>query len=229
MLDAGVRACLAAALAMAGRFEEAREHILAASPLLDQPLQTDFSLQSRWTIAEALECAGDLAGAERELAAAFLSMRDARGAGPEARALRIAAQLALLLCDQGRWDEAAGLPRLRRGGRRSRADPGQDLLLVPLRRQRPACGAARRVRRSAQLVRQAVEVADRCDWLNVRARVWLALAEVARTAGRTAEADDAVATALALYEQKGNVAAAARLRAQHAGRPEDVDLDRAVR
>ena len=92
---------------MAGRFEEAREHILASSPLLDQPVQTDFSLQSRWTIADAMECAGDLAGAEQKLRPSFLSMRDARGAGPEARALRIAAQLALLLCDQGRWDEAA--------------------------------------------------------------------------------------------------------------------------
>ena len=46
-----------------------------------------------------------------------------------------------------------------------------------------------------------------------RARVWLALAEVRRAAGLTAEADAAVAAALELYEQKGNIAAAARVRA----------------
>ena len=47
----------------------------------------------------------------------------------------------------------------------------------------------------------------------MRARIWLALAEVQRAAGDAAEADAAVATALELYEQKGNVAAAERLRA----------------
>ncbi len=59
-------------------------------------------------VAGAMEWTGDLAGAERELLAVFLKMRDARGAVPEARALRVAAELALLLCDQARWDEAAG-------------------------------------------------------------------------------------------------------------------------
>ena len=55
--------------------------------------------------------------------------------------------------------------------------------------------------------------------LNLRARIWLALAEVQRAAGHAAEADAAVATALGLYEQKGNVAAADCLRA---GLPERV-------
>ena len=39
----------------------------------------------------------------------------------------------------------------------------------------------------------------------------MVLAEVHRAAGRTAEADAAIAKALALYEQKGNVAAARRV------------------
>ena len=47
----------------------------------------------------------------------------------------------------------------------------------------------------------------------MRAHVEVALAEVQRAAGNTAEADAAVARALELYEQKGNVAAADRLRA----------------
>ena len=44
----------------------------------------------------------------------------------------------------------------------------------------------------------------------MRAHVQVALAEVQRAAGNLAEADAAVARALALYEQKGNVAAADR-------------------
>ena len=47
----------------------------------------------------------------------------------------------------------------------------------------------------------------------MRARVLLALAEVERANGRTAEADAAVAGALELYERKGNSGAAERLRA----------------
>jgi hypothetical protein len=48
--------------------------------------------------------------------------------------------------------------------------------------------------------------------VNAKERIWLAFAEVQRAAGYTAEADAAVATVLELYEQKGNIAAAARLR-----------------
>jgi tetratricopeptide (TPR) repeat protein len=160
-----------------------------------------------------LEWTGDLAGAEQELAAVFLSMRDARGAGPEARALRVAAHLALLLCDQGRWDEAAAY--LAYGEEVDGAEPVQGKIYSWYRFAARGRLAAQRgeLAEALELVRQAVEVADRGDWLNHRARVWLALAEVTRAAGRTAEADAAVTKALALYEQKGNVAAAARLRA----------------
>jgi hypothetical protein len=52
--------------------------------------------------------------------------------------------------------------------------------------------------------------------LNLRPRMWLALADVLRRSGDDAEADAAVESALALYERKGNVVAAARLRAPEA-------------
>jgi tetratricopeptide (TPR) repeat protein len=215
MLDAGLRACLAGVLTMTGRFAEAREHISAISPFLYQAVQTDFSLQSLWTVAEALECAGDLAGAERELVAVFLKMRDARGAVPEARALRGAAELALLLCDQGRWDEAAAY--LAYGEEVDGAEPVQGKVYSWYRfaaRGRLAAQGGE-FAEALRLARQAVESADRGSPLNYKARVWVALAEVARAAGGTAESDDALATAFALYGQKGNVAAAGRLRAMH--------------
>src|SRR5262249_17720596 len=63
------------------------------------------------------------------------------------------------------------------------------------------------------LARHAVELADLSDMLNLRARVWKAYAAAHRAARDIAAADAAVATALELYRQKGNVAAAAALRA----------------
>jgi hypothetical protein len=45
-----------------------------------------------------------------------------------------------------------------------------------------------------------------------RARAWWILAEVQRAAGLTAEADESAAQALVLYEAKGSVAAASRMR-----------------
>ena len=169
MLDAGVRGCLAAVLAMAGRFEEAREHVTAGNPHLDQPFQTDFSLQTAWTLGETLEWAGDLAGAESELAAAFLRMRDARGAGPEARALRVAADLALMRCDQGDWDEAAAY--LAYGEEVDGAEPVQGKIYSIWRFAASGRLAAQRgeLAEALGLVRQAVDVAERSSWLNWRA------------------------------------------------------------
>jgi hypothetical protein len=51
------------------------------------------------------------------------------------------------------------------------------------------------------------------DALTDRAATRLAPAEAAAAAGRAAEAAAAAAEAVALYEQKGNLAAAARARA----------------
>jgi tetratricopeptide (TPR) repeat protein len=150
----------------------------------------------------------------------FLSIRDARGTGPEARALRVAAHLALLLCDQGRWDEAAAY--LAYGGDIDGAEPVQGKIYSWYRFAARGRLAAHRgeLGEALELVRQAAEVADRADWLNVRARVWLAVAEVTRVAGRAAEADAALATALALYERKGNIAAASRLQREQLVRVE---------
>jgi hypothetical protein len=65
--------------------------------------------------------------------------------------------------------------------------------------------------RALDLARRAVDAGDRSAWLNSRARLWLALAEVNSAAGLAAEAEAAVAQALALYEAKGNLAAAQKI------------------
>ena len=57
---------------------------------------------------------------------------------------------------------------------------------------------------------EAVRRAQATDALNARAAALMARAEVLRLMDRPDDADEAVVQALALYEQKGNVAAVAR-------------------
>jgi hypothetical protein len=63
------------------------------------------------------------------------------------------------------------------------------------------------------LAQRSTRVADATDVLNYRARVWLTLADVRRLRSENDEAEAAVARAIDLYEQRGNVAAAAHVRA----------------
>ena len=114
----------------------------------------------------------------------FSSMRDTRGEGSEARALRAAAVLALLCCDQGDWDEAAEY--LSYGQRVDQSEPPQGKIYAVLRLAARGRLAAQRgeIAEGLELARRAVELAERSDWLNYRACAWLALAEVQRANGQ---------------------------------------------
>ena len=63
-----------------------------------------------------------------------------------------------------------------------------------------------------RLAHDAVNRSERSDFLNWRGDVLVDLAEVLRTAGKRDEACAAVEQAVALYDQKGNVVAAAAAR-----------------
>jgi Flp pilus assembly protein TadD len=62
------------------------------------------------------------------------------------------------------------------------------------------------------LVRTAAQLIDASDGLNRRARAQSDLGEVLRLAGNTTEAASAFERATDLYEQKGNLVGAARIR-----------------
>jgi phage shock protein A len=63
-----------------------------------------------------------------------------------------------------------------------------------------------------RLAREAVGLADQTDMLNGQASALVHLAEVCILGGQPGEASEPLRQALALYEQKGNVVAAARVR-----------------
>ena len=69
----------------------------------------------------------------------------------------------------------------------------------------------------AQLAEDAVARAAETDWPHMRGAALEALAEVNVARGRTAEAAAPAREALALYEAKGSVSAAALLRSRFTG------------
>jgi DNA-binding SARP family transcriptional activator len=216
VLEAALVQCRSFALAMAGHFDESRAQLRVSIAVLDESGETNFSLApTRWTVADADVLMGDGAGAERELLAVYLQFRDARGDATDSRALQAAARLALLYCDQGRWREAADY--LAYGKAVDGSPPVYGKHYTYFRLAARARVAAHRGESSEALAlgEAAVEAVERTDRPNHKARIWLALAEVERAAGNNADADAAVQEALALFEQKGNVAAAARLRNEH--------------
>ena len=213
VLEAVIRRHLACALAMAGRFDEARAHLEASTPVLDEVNLTQVTWgMSRWQVSRTLQLAGDDAAAEQDLIALWLYFRDTRGERSSSAAMNAAAQLALLCCDQGRWDDAAEY--LSYGQEVDRSPPPYGKVYAFMRlaaRARIAAHAGNHAE-AVELARTAVELAAAFGSPNPEAHVWLALAEVQRAAGNDADADTAVAQALELYERKGNIAAAARLR-----------------
>jgi DNA-binding SARP family transcriptional activator len=208
-LEAVVDRTLAGLLAMAGDAEAAREHLDRSSAVLDDLGLTTASWTYLTMTAQTKLLMGDRAGAEEDLRARWHWFRDLGDYEPNALAMQSAYLLALLYCDDRRWDDAE---RCLAYG----ADvPEPEFFVIET-----AEGLAGRARVAAHrgdladalgLARRGVEAAERSDMLNHRALAWLALAEVQRAAGESPDA--AVSEALRLYETKGNVAAAAQLRA----------------
>jgi tetratricopeptide (TPR) repeat protein len=205
VLEAVLTQYLSLLYAMAGRSEDALESAFASSRVLDELQERTQSLSMHF-VAGALELAGDRAGAEREWTARWLRFRDLAANASDQDTVVAAADLARFYCDDGRWEEAADL--LAYNG-----DVAHPWHLTPdIVRARLAAHRGEHAE-ALTLIEHVVERAERGEKLTVRAHVQVALADVQRAAGNLAEADAAVAKALELYEQKGNVAAATALKA----------------
>ena len=120
-----------------------------------------------------------------------------------------AAKLAETLYRQDRLDDARHWAAVSRANTAS-DDTTQNVILLPveakLRAREGSLSDAR------ELAREAVRLADETDTLNVIASTRLAMAAVLRLADVDGEAEAAIREAIALFELKGNVVAAARAR-----------------
>jgi class 3 adenylate cyclase/tetratricopeptide (TPR) repeat protein len=204
VLEARVKEKLALLYAMAGRSEEALVLLREGSEVLDE--LDDHADRGTWTNrAWARELAGDRVGAEKELTET-ISYFTKLGGGSQAQAA-----LASLYCDDGRWEEAAALVT------HFRELPLPHSPLVAADRLAVEARVAAHhgdLGEAIAVAERAVALVDTTQNPNRRANARLALAEVYRAAGRAADAHAATAGALELYELKGNVAAAARVRAR---------------
>jgi tetratricopeptide (TPR) repeat protein len=114
-----------------------------------------------------------------------------------------------VLVAQGRLDEAEELARLSEEA----ASPDDVISQSILWAVRAGVLAGRGDFESGErAARRAVEIAERSDFLNHQADMYVALAGVLSLAGRTDEAAAALEEALERYEQKGNVVSAAKAR-----------------
>jgi class 3 adenylate cyclase len=200
------------ALAMVGRFDEARKlHATALRRAEERgaALQLAFSCAS---LRDVESTAGDFAAAEHWGREACRRMEEM---GHSAYFSTFSGALAVCLCTLGRYDEAD------EWAEKSRAlGPADDLTTQALWRQARVSVLAHRGEAEAaeRLVREAVALVARTDEIDSQGVLAMALSDVLDRSGRRADARKEVERAVALFEHKGNLVAAARARERLARR-----------
>jgi DNA-binding SARP family transcriptional activator/class 3 adenylate cyclase len=207
-IKASALRALAGLKAMQGDFDEARELIERHRGLV-QDLElsvTAAHAAETYGIVEML--AGDPVAAERELRRGYETLEQKGG---EMNVSPLAALLAQALSAQGRAEEALVFTELSERA----ALPDDRFAHVEWRSARAKALAALGQPREAEVVaREAVTLAEQTDFLVVHADALMILGEVLRVAGGADESLRVLEQALALYEQKGNIVAAGRARAE---------------
>ena len=152
--------------------------------------------------------AGDPVAAERSLRGGYSALEEM---GDRAELATTAAFLAQALLAQGRDEDAERFAEL--SADLAAAD---DLITQVLWRGVRARIVAGRghTGEGERLAQEAVDLAARSDFVNDMGDALIDLAIVQRQAGRLGQAGATLAEGLRLYEEKGNVVAAGRARAQ---------------
>jgi tetratricopeptide (TPR) repeat protein len=198
---------LAALTGMEGHFDDARRMAARGREILEDVgfkiLTAAYSQSSAYV--EML--AGDPRAAERELRAGYGVLEQM---GEKGYLSTVAAELAQALYEQGRYDEAERFTHVS-----EELGPLDDLATQVEWRGTRAKVLARRGDhdRAVALADEAVALASDTDYLNLQGDVLTDLAEVLSIGGRTDEAASRSREALEIFERKGNVVSAGRVRA----------------
>ncbi|HEX6673669.1 MAG TPA: AAA family ATPase [Actinomycetes bacterium] len=209
-LQAGALNVLGRAAAMRGDFELARR--------LNQQGR-DISIDTGEALTAAADSVADglvellaeePAAAEATLRESYEALEEMRGTGPLAN---VAAMLARALIVQGKDEEAEQLTRICE----EIAATSQLDSQIRWRALRAIILARREnLPEAEELAREAVAWADGCEQPDTQAEALADLAEVLGLAGKRNEAVEVLDRAIALYERKGNVVAAAKLKSLRA-------------
>jgi predicted ATPase/class 3 adenylate cyclase len=191
--------------AMQGRFDEARE-LLAASDAAFEELGLTLNSAVSHHAAMVDLLAGDPVAAERSLRRGYVALEEM---GDRALLSTTAAFLGQALLAQDRYQEAEALAEL------SAELAAQDDLVTQVvwRGVRARCLAVGdRLDEAERLAQEAVTLAERTDFVNQRADALMDLGIVLGRLSRSEDAQAAFGEAVRLYEQKGNVVVAERVR-----------------
>jgi tetratricopeptide (TPR) repeat protein len=209
MHDPVLRAFRSAALAMLGRFDEARavlEKVRADLTDRGAKLQLGIAMGQIGVELELL--------ARDPVAAARLGEEGCRllqQAGERSFLSTALGYLGQALCALKRFDEAEDC-----ASRATELGASDDVLTRTLSRQVGAKVIASRGQHAdaEELAREAVEDASKTDLLNVQADAYSDLADILVLAGKTPAVPRTLEQALKRYERKGNVVMAERTRAR---------------
>ena len=205
--DYWFRACKAWALAMLGRFDDARKILAEARSEL---AERGGGTQLAWMNGQAsvlVELLADAPGAAAEFGSEGCRLFEELG--EQGILSTAAALLGRALYALGRLDEAEHWAT-----RAAELGASDDALTQLLWRQVVAKVCARRGQHAEaeRLAREAVAIAERTDMLAVQSDVYADLAEVLALGGRREEATEALEQALDRYQRKGNLVSAERAR-----------------
>jgi tetratricopeptide (TPR) repeat protein len=197
---------LAALEAMNGDFGAARARCDRAAALLEELGQTLKLAVVRQVSGWVELLAGDAEAAERELRLGFDKLEEI---GEKGYLSTTAALLAEATYAQARYDAADEFASVA-----SESAAQDDVVTHTLWRATRGKICARRGDQGAadRLLREALELSRQTDDLNLQADKLLDLSEALSVGGRTGEITPLLTDALALYEAKGNVVAADRVR-----------------
>jgi tetratricopeptide (TPR) repeat protein len=194
VMVANVGISLAGLKAMRGDFEEARA-LAANAKAIYQELGLRLAVAGLTQVAGPLEClAGDLEAAELELRHGFEILEPVGSTDYQA------ALLADVLYQRGRLEEAERFAVI------AEAAAAEDNIAAQVVWR----GVRARLEGFPDLARDAVELADRTDALNLRADALVNLAATLND-DDPEESADALRRAIELYDQKGNVVASGRV------------------
>jgi tetratricopeptide (TPR) repeat protein len=195
--------------AMRGRFNASRDILSRASALaMDHGLDVLQASRVATSAAFVSLLAGDAAAAERELRPACETLEEVGELGYLASAVPL---LLDALFRQGRDEEAL---RLTERWRPERLTVREDVdAQVGWRRVRAKLLARRgEVEEAERLAREAIALATQTDYLDLRAQTSADLAEVLQLTGDPQGSAAACKESIQLYEQKGNIVGAMRVR-----------------
>jgi class 3 adenylate cyclase/tetratricopeptide (TPR) repeat protein len=194
VMEANIGISLAGLKGMRGDFDEARA-LAATARRTYEELGLRLAVAGLTQVAGPLELlAGDLDAAARELRQGFEILEPVGSTGYQA------ALLAEVLYQRGDVAESGRLAEI------AQAQAAEDNIAAQVVWR----GVRAKLERNAEPAREAVELANRTDALNLRADALVNLAEALQLAAAPEEASAALRGALALYEQKGNVVASSR-------------------